>query len=359
MQTLSSCLLCCSSSRTGHGEANGMWGAEMPLEKCCATGPAVGSLSSVVQPILLQGAPLMKEARALDHDVGDEASPMGSTLSHCEQDLPLATEPGAGPVASVVPSHPRIPAEMTEGRHPGAEPERCLPPVPEEGPPQEELPQEKCLPQEEAEGPPEATAQPLLRSEDKDQARLLFECFDIDGSGYVSRTEFAALVVKDRRVGKLLGVDTVSKASRSRPASTDAVFQKLCGVGQREISWPAFQQYLAAQGASAAMGSEAGEDGRAPTGLRRLLPEEEKSRIVFEAIDTDGNGVISWAELAAACVKHPKIAEFISNAPGRCTQAGCRCRRLSADTLFREMDANGDYAISLQEFLDYVSPHGA
>eukprot|EP00415_Alexandrium_ostenfeldii_P001041 UN1041 len=196
-------------------------------------------------------------------------------------------------------------------------------------------------------------AQSLLPGGDKDEARLLFECFDSDGSGYVSMTEFAALVVKDRHVAKLLGIENVSKASRGRLSNADAVFKKMCGVNERELSWPSFQKYLATYSLRDVKKHNSEEDRQAPPARLQILPEDEKARFIFEAIDTDENGLISWAELAAACVKRPKVAEFISNASGRYGRT--RRRRPSADTLFKEMDTNGDYVLSLDEFLCYVN----
>uniref|UniRef100_A0A7S0ANQ0 EF-hand domain-containing protein n=1 Tax=Pyrodinium bahamense TaxID=73915 RepID=A0A7S0ANQ0_9DINO len=191
---------------------------------------------------------------------------------------------------------------------------------------------------------------PQLPQEEEDQARLIFECFDSDGSGQVSVTEFAALVVKDKRVAAFVGLT----GRGGRRPSADAIFWEMCGAGERELSWPAFRRHLALRGARAARkeGLQEEEQELPPTALQ-LLPEEEKARLIFGTIDTDHSGSITCAELAVACVMRPKVAEFVT-AVSRNGKDAAR-RRLSADKLFHKMDTNGDGAITLDEFLSFVS----
>jgi len=294
---------------------------------------------------LLQGPPQVKDAR--ESGGAEEVRPLTSGLAspYCERmpSLPPA-ESEACPVTAdgPLPDAPPGCPPANAGTRPAAveASEVHIPAAWNSSPPLTD-----ALPDL-----PSVAAHPLLRAGGKDEARLLFECFDSDSSGYVSITEFAALVVKDRHVAMLLGIDGTPRASRSRRSGVDAVFKKMCGGGERVVSWPAFQRYLAEHGTSNVRKQASEGGGQAPASLQ-LLPEEEKARFIFEAIDTDGNGVISCAELAAACVKRPKVAEFISEASGHCSRAG---RRPSADTLFKEMDADGDHAISMDEFVRFV-----
>lgn len=330
MDMLTSCLVrsgcCCSGVRPEHADSIGSW-VEAPSESWRLAALAAADPRRDAHPTLLQGAPLKKDARVSDLGWTDDVE--------CFDEGLACLEPSALPGS--VETDP-LPQEESE-----APPVAADVLIADEGP---------SLPQGESDEVRVASAKSLLPSEDKDEARLLFECFDSDGSGYVSMTEFAALVVKDRHVAKLLGIDGVGRAGRGRSSNSDAVFKKMCGESEREVSWPAFQRYLAEHSLSVIRKQDSEEDRKAPARLQ-ILPEDEKARFIFEAIDTDENGVISWAELAAACVKRPKVAEFIVSASGRCERSGCR--RPSADKLFKEMDTDGDYVISMDEFLCYVN----
>uniref|UniRef100_A0A7S0FL52 EF-hand domain-containing protein n=1 Tax=Pyrodinium bahamense TaxID=73915 RepID=A0A7S0FL52_9DINO len=185
------------------------------------------------------------------------------------------------------------------------------------------------------------------------QAKQIFERFDSDGSGRVSVTEFAALLVKDKRVAAFMGLGSSCKAGRARTRSADSIFREMCSDGERELTWAAFERFITLRNANTA-----NEEGREEQGCKepmpavlKLLPKEsEEACQVFEMIDTDHSGSITCGELAAACVIHPKVAKFVAAASREASG-----RRRSADRLFNEMDTNGDREISLDEFLSFVA----
>jgi len=181
------------------------------------------------------------------------------------------------------------------------------------------------------------------------QARRIFERLDCDGSGRVSVTEFAALLIKDQSVAAFLGL-----GGRARARNADVRFQEMCGEGEQELTWPAFQHFLAMRGAGTAEQEEHEEqaDDEPSSAVMQLLPEEESEKAcrIFESIDVDRSGSITCGELAVACVRNLGVAEFVAGASCH----GSR-RRRSADKLFDEMDANGDREISLGEFLAFVA----
>jgi len=181
------------------------------------------------------------------------------------------------------------------------------------------------------------------------QARRIFERLDCDGSGRVSVTEFAALLIKDQCVAAFLGL-----GGRGRARNADVRFQEMCGEGEQELTWPAFLRFLALRGASMAEQGEheEQEDEEPASAAMQLLPEEESEKAcrIFESIDADSSGSITCGELAVAYVRNPGVAEFMAGASCH----GSR-RRRSADKLFDEMDANGDRKISLDEFLTFVA----
>lgn len=228
---------------------------------------------------------------------------------------------------------------------------------------QEEIPSvsgtsETCAralkPREKALLKPALSECPLLSAEEEAQARLIFECFDSDGSGHINVNEFAALLVKDRKVASFMGLRTsrgpvgsIHRRTRGSSAA-DEIFRDVCG-DEHEMSFPMFKRFLASRSPDGAGSDKEADEEPHATGL---VPEDEAARLVFDAIDADCSGSITCAELAAACVKRPLIAEFVRG-PQRSTSG----RRASADKLFQEMDVDGDRAISFQEFAAFVSSH--
>eukprot|EP00418_Pyrodinium_bahamense_P096830 CAMPEP_0179045160 /NCGR_PEP_ID=MMETSP0796-20121207/18037_1 /TAXON_ID=73915 /ORGANISM="Pyrodinium bahamense, Strain pbaha01" /LENGTH=372 /DNA_ID=CAMNT_0020741563 /DNA_START=326 /DNA_END=1444 /DNA_ORIENTATION=- len=186
------------------------------------------------------------------------------------------------------------------------------------------------------------------------QTRRSFERLDCDGTGRVSVTRFTALAIKDKRIAALVGLTGRSKADRAQARSPDVIFREMCNAGEQDLTWPAFQHFVALRLASAAEREEQDcrEDTERVATAEQLLPDEvsEQARQVFETIDTDRSGSITGGELAVACVMNRSVAEFVAGVSHHGT-----CQRRSADKLFDEMDANGDREISLDEFQRFVA----
>jgi len=192
---------------------------------------------------------------------------------------------------------------------------------------------------------------PCLSAEEERQAKLIFKCFDSDGSGCINVNEFAALIVKDRKVADFLGIRNGTRRSsnvayRRSGESIDSTFRDMCGTDTTEVTWPAFRDFVARRSTL-----EVDSDGDGdPSPKNKVLPEDAQARLIFDAIDADANGKISCAELAAACIKRPHIAKFVAG-----SNRNNGARRPSADTIFKQMDIDGDLSISFEEFAQFIA----
>jgi len=195
---------------------------------------------------------------------------------------------------------------------------------------------------------------PCLSAEEESQARLIFECFDSDGSGCINVNEFAALIVKDRKVADFLGFRNGTRRSsnvayRRSTNSIESTFRDMCGIDTTELTWPAFRDFVAGR---STLEVDSDGDGE-PLKNKVLLPEDAQARLIFDAIDADASGKISCAELAAACIKRPYISKFVAGSNG-----GNGSRRPSADKVFKQMDIDGDLSISFEEFAQFIALQG-
>jgi len=193
---------------------------------------------------------------------------------------------------------------------------------------------------------------PGLSAEKERQARLIFECFDSDGSGSINLNEFAALIVKDRKVADFLGFGNRIRRSskvvhRRSTVCIDSTFRDMCGMGTTELTWPAFRDFIARRSTPEVFCDR--DEEPAPKN-KTLLPENAYARLIFDTIDADSSGKISCTELAAACIKRPCIAKFVLGRNGNNVS-----RRPNADKLFKQMDLDGDLSISFEEFAQFIA----
>merc|ERR1712129_114874 len=181
---------------------------------------------------------------------------------------------------------------------------------------------------------------------------LIFECFDSDGSGCINVNEFAALIVKDRKVAEFLGFRKGIRRSssvtfRRSTVCIDSTFRDMCGTDTTELTWPAFCDFVAKR---STLEVDCESDGEQPPKNKVGLPEDAYARLFFDTIDADASGKISCAELAAACIKRPSVVKFVAGSNG-----DNGARRPSADKLFKQMDLDGDLFIYFEEFAQYIA----
>lgn len=191
-----------------------------------------------------------------------------------------------------------------------------------------------------------------LSAEEESYARIAFECYDSDGSGCISVNEFAAMVVKDKKIAEYLGFRTGARrcsnvAYRRSSTSIESTFRAMCGVDTTELTWPAFHHFVAKR---VALEVDCDGDGSPTPKNKKALAEDTAARLIFDAIDADSSGKISCTELAAACIKRPHVARFVAGIDG-----DNGARRLSADKLFKQMDTDGDQSITFEEFVGFVA----
>jgi len=193
---------------------------------------------------------------------------------------------------------------------------------------------------------------PSLSAEEESQARLIFGRFDSDGSGCVSVNEFAALIVKDRKVAEFLGFRNGARRSstaapRRSTVCIDSTFRDMCGMDATELTWPAFRDFVAKR---SILENDYDSDEEPKPKNEVLLPEDAYAKLIFDKIDADASGQISCAELAAACIKQPYVAKFLAGSNGN-----NGARRPSADKLFKQMDLDGNLSISFEEFAQFIA----
>eukprot|EP00927_Polykrikos_kofoidii_P016114 TRINITY_DN17239_c0_g1_i1.p1 TRINITY_DN17239_c0_g1~~TRINITY_DN17239_c0_g1_i1.p1 ORF type:complete len:368 (-),score=63.89 TRINITY_DN17239_c0_g1_i1:67-1170(-) len=90
-----------------------------------------------------------------------------------------------------------------------------------------------------------------------------------------------------------------------------------------------------------------------------FMDEASKIDTMYSSIDADGGGTITMHELAAFCIKHPKVAEM--GGLGRKKQTGkpsqrAQCARKSTDVLFHDI-SEGAGIITRAKFHEYVREH--
>lgn len=248
-----------------------------------------------------------------------------------------------------------------------------------------------------------------LTDEEEQEARLLFELCDVDGSDTITLHEFAAACVKHERVAVFVGLrlgsedvarlralrisEQAAKGSRdaagsgdgagtgdkgkrkrgrrreaspissapapaappsaARKLSSDNLFEEM-GDGGREIEWEEFKVFVAQRRAQGGFGRAAAPSGSLPR--LPLLRPEDKVDLIFDMCDVNQNGSINLTELAAFCVKHPKVAETVGL---KALQVSPTRSRRNFDELFADMDADGSRDVSLDEFRTFVAKWSA
>jgi len=177
-----------------------------------------------------------------------------------------------------------------------------------------------------------AARQAEEEEEEDCDASTIFDRVDSDGDGVVSKLDFIAAMQGDRTVNDFVlpGLDSSGLMSDEQSFdAVDAIFEAIAG-GKHRVTRADFAAHF--------------RQARA-----EKTPKTKATRVIFNLIDSDGDGSISKLDFIAAMQRDPAVDEFVL--PG-CDSSGVMSDENSfnaVDNIFEEI-AGGKKRISYDEF---------